>query len=195
MKLTMIGATLCILLLSLLPAHGIPDGSADPKIIVDYLRSLNKTSLVAYCAELEKKHDKRCLRIIAEADVEYSYIAAGNYVALLTPEDAIAYCTRLDLGSAIWSSAVYALQKHPKADVIGYIKQVATSKIREVRYICYQLCRATGWDDLVPFARQDIIDNDTTEPILPNMPFGASVSGQARKYLQSIGKSKAPPPR
>jgi hypothetical protein len=90
-----------------------------------------------YIDQPGREKDFKALEALYRADFALDPTQKGyhsNYAAMvycrnLDPERAVAFCASLDLGSSAWAAALIGLRDHPRAKVIGYIKQVATSSI------------------------------------------------------------------
>jgi len=137
-----------------------------------------------YLRELGSKKKFKDLMAILKADLRYSFMAAGVLAEELEPEKAIAFCASLELRSNEWMSAISHLRAHPKEKVIGYIKQVATSEIREVRAVCYWVCGSKGWADLVRLAKHDLKDDRPV--LLPSQTEHRTLAMEAKRYLDLV---------
>jgi hypothetical protein len=111
-------------------------------------------------------------------------LVAGAYVSSISVEQAILFCSSLELGSDVWVSAFLGLRSHPKTAVIGYVKQVSTSAIPSVRYWCYCLCESMRWHELIATATKDR-GNDTTVTYTGS-PTSETVGKAATLYLKRV---------
>ena len=144
------------------------------------LRRMDKNELALYLDKLERANAIDELLVVLNAPY-FIPQAAGSYVRVISPEKAIVFCTQLEIGSAAWTCAFYALCEHKKMTVIGYIKQMATSVDPTCQYLCFELCHAARWNDLLDVAK---LHRDNPAPIvLQASPTGETVGTAARKYL------------
>jgi hypothetical protein len=168
-------------------------GADPPDPVVERVKALPPEKFYQYIDQLGREKDFKALEALYRADFaldptrkgfESSY-AATVYCRNLDPERAVAFCASLDLGSWAWGAALIGLRDHPRAKVIGYIKQVATSSIPHVRCSCYTLCRSASWDDLLEQARKDLTN---TSPHGLDGMFTATVGDVARDYIKHFRK-------
>jgi hypothetical protein len=166
-------------------AIGLIAGKEKKKNVVEYAKKLTTKQLFEYIEELGRKKDYVSLLAILNANFVESEIAAEKYCEILDSEKAIVFCSNLDLGSIKWRAALVGLSNHPKKKVIGYIKQIATSSIPEVRWRCYTVCGRKKWDDLVEQAKTDLGNKSRIE--IPKI-FESTIGQVARRYIEGVSK-------
>jgi len=167
-----------------------PDGKKD---VLGTLKALpDEVQRLRFIHELGEKKDLEALRVIVNSNLrieggkggEYGEYAAGVYARSLEPDLAIAFCSRLPLGSGRWATALLGLTRHPRAKVIGYFKQIVTSKNTYVRYLCYRFCLDKGWSDLLPFAKEDVSSEEGVNGL--SLPRGITIGRMARDYVEKF---------
>jgi hypothetical protein len=149
-----------------------------------YARSLTPERFLDYIKALGRKKDLSTLAAIARSDLADRDLAAATYVLKADTDSALLFCISLDLKSNCWEAAFWNLKSHPRAKVIGYIKQVCSSRRREVRYLCYTICAEKRWDDIVDEARRDL--NDSGGLGLRNVGLEETLGGAAKQYLDAV---------
>jgi hypothetical protein len=166
---------------------GSVNESSKRKATVEYAKTLSEQKLIRYINQLGKKKDFARLKAIYNCDFPNSQLAAKTYSRILESEKAIAFCTRLEIGSINWRAAVFGLAYHPKDQVIGYLKQLATSSIAEARWCCYEVCLANKWNDLLTLAKADL--NNKTKVEVVGI-FESTIGEVASKYINGFPKKQ-----
>jgi hypothetical protein len=167
---------------------------------IDHIKTLSGDAFLEYIEDLGRKRDFDALESLYNTDIckgkgYNSQYAATVYCRCLDPDQAVAFCARLQLGSGPWIAATLGLLDHPKEKVIGYLKQIVTSKSPSVRCYCYMYCSRQRWNDLVGQAKLDLGDHSFHG--IPGS-FYSTVGDIAQAYIDRIcpPKSSVPiPPR
>jgi hypothetical protein len=165
-------------------------GDNRPKTVADavkYSNTLSSREMITYAKDLADRKDFKSLRAIALADCKNSFIAARSLSEALPSTEAVAFCASLPINSMGWRGAMYGLRKHPKEQVIGYIKQLATSSLPDVRWCCYDVCQAESWDDLLENARNDL--GNRARLNVPKL-FVSTIGEAANLYIEMLGKDR-----
>jgi hypothetical protein len=104
----------------------------------------------------------------------------------------VAACARCKRGSHQWLEAFHCLFRHPKKDIIRYIRETCTDPNESVRYHCYRLAGSVGWPDLLDYAECDLAANR-------NLVFGKEINSDpgestladtARNYIDRFRPAK-----
>src|SRR5262245_49385863 len=129
------------------PGRLKPDGEGpESHPAVMHAKQLKPEEFDRYVDELGRKKDFAALEALYRADFQlqpgYKFTPRSSYAAAvycrnLDPERAVAFCTRLELGSSAWVAGAAGLLDHPRGQVVGYFKQVATTSDMRVRCLCY----------------------------------------------------------
>jgi hypothetical protein len=143
-----------------------------------------------FLEQLAKKGDFSALRAICQSDAPFNEFAAEHAVWALSPDAAIRFCRELIPGSHTWVAAVLALNRFPKTQVIGYIREMVTQDDPFIRYACYKLCSMNKWDDLAYYAEKDVNNNSFIG--IPNNPKEAFLGYVAINYLWALGRVQEP---
>jgi hypothetical protein len=134
---------------------------------------------------LTRDRDIKGLEAIARKGGRGALAAHCALCELLDPDNAIAYCTRLDIRSEDWRAAVQGLKRQPRKSVVGYMRQACTSSVPEARWTCYTICREKNWDDLLDLAKDD---RNNAQGVHLRAIFEATVGETAREYLRHFGR-------
>jgi hypothetical protein len=175
-----------------------PDPGRNRKSIVEAFGKLDARDVGPFIDDLVARRRVRDLEAIARSQTPFHWCAAAGLVKLLDADQAISYCTSLELDSMNWQTAFLVLGSHPKDKVIGYVKQLATSADPGVRYWCYKLCRLAKWPDLLGAAQRDL---KTTDPVgsVANVPWSAArvptLDKEAAAYIEACDPGKAQAPK
>jgi hypothetical protein len=159
-------------------------GSEDDDV-VKYAKKLSEDELIAFIEKLGRDQRYSALEALMRANIPHGSFAATMYCQILPPENAVAFCTTLPLGSVNWHAGMWGLKNHPREKVIGYIKQIATSSIPEARWRCYDVCITRQWDDLLPLAKSDLTNKT---PVAIPKAFDATIADVARRYIREINR-------
>jgi hypothetical protein len=141
-----------------------------------------------YMDRLGKAKDFKALEVMYKSNFGGSSYAANVTAQELDSDKAVVFCTTLGLGTSNWIDAMFGLRCHPKDKVIGYFKQMASTRCPEARYYCYILCSSEGWDDLVPYAMDDV--NYKGPFSIPHQGLFDSLSATATEYIDKMKKKK-----
>jgi hypothetical protein len=126
------------------------------------------------------------LTLISESDLHLSYLATFHVAETLTTNQLLALCKESQVGSQKWDSAFSSIGERPKEEVMPYIRQVASARIPQVSWKCYDTCLRNNWNDLVDLAEKDL---DNEAPVNQVQSFGNETLGmKAREYVDRFRK-------
>jgi hypothetical protein len=155
---------------------------------IDYCKQLSHDELYAYLESLGKRKRFKLLLQIYQSKIRYSSRALVVAAIEMNSQQAVALCKSFPLGSSGWQLAFHVLDCHPRSEVIGYIKEVASSGNPDLRSHCYLVCKKAGWADLVPEATKDLLLD--TKSILPKTFWVQTHRDIASYYLTAIKRAK-----
>lgn len=180
------------------PKGGAPAREESPLVHAKRLSAMTehgrkeRIEVKQYVDELGKRKDLKSLEAIYKADFPFSQYALTEYCRVADPDKAIALCTTFRLDSPSWLFAMSGAVKHPKEKVIGYLHQVATSKVTAARCWCYEICKRENWSDLLPEARRDLRSDEDISPVMPGANL-LTVGQVAEDYLNSFPRPTESP--
>ena len=144
-----------------------------------------------YLLALRRQGDIAALTAIAQANEQFSFIAAAYGCELVASHEAVRHCQQFPVGEPTWHSAVHMLSCHQKEHVIDYLKAISIDVANRAR--CYKVCQNAGWDDLYHLAANDLFSSHFV--FEANQSEDEMFLGQiALSYVRSVEKSRRKSP-